>query len=260
LFDSDEYIRKRANFQLNKGLFNPAPKTSLSGQSQNQQQLSYNNSQNLNVLQISDTSKMTGNSHEILDLRVVKPIAKIIDRKIFKQNHSMRVARGTYQMSNSMGLPLQEVNLYYMAALLHDMGYFDVFSELTNKKGKLSKEECDIIRSHPFKGIELLDDFAPLPQIVHDGILYHHERWDGNGYPEGLAGENIPMVARVVGIIDVFEAMVSPRPHRPPMSDNEAIQKIREGAGTVFDPQLMQLFVEMASMGALFEGEEWKKY
>ncbi|HOJ49359.1 MAG TPA: HD domain-containing phosphohydrolase [Spirochaetota bacterium] len=250
--DPDEYLQTRAKYLINQSL-----------------QLTYANKLIESPKSLpSDTNRLIGISDkrvkdnkksfidsELIDLRIAMPLAKIIDRKLFKQSHSQNVGRGVYYVSQELGIDQQELELYYVAGLLHDIGYFDVFSEVITKKGKLTQEECNVVKNHPQKGVELLD-FATIPSIVYEGILYHHERFDGSGYPKGLKGKEIPLSARIIGVVDAFEAMTSPRPYRPPMDENEAIRKIREGIGISFDPEVVDAFEKVYNMGLIEKEKE----
>ena len=191
---------------------------------------------------------------EIVDLKIAMPLAKIIDNKLFKQKHSQNVGKGVYYVAQEIGIDPSELELYYVAGLLHDIGYFDILSSLISRRGKLNEDEANLIKSHPQKGIELLE-FATIPSVVYDGILYHHERIDGSGYPNGLKGDEIPLVAKIIAVVDAFEAMTSPRPYRPPLSCNESLMKIREGKGVIFDINVVDAFERVYRMG-LIEKEE----
>jgi len=191
-------------------------------------------------------------------LNMVIPVQKIIDRKVFKDNHSLRVGVDCYYMAGQLGLGQTEMNLYYIAGLLHDIGFLDIPSEIFNKRGALNKDEFARIKTHAKKGLDLLD-FMELPEIVHDGILYHHERWDGGGYPENLKGKEIPLAAQIVSLFDVYEALVLPRPQRPPFPASEALKVIRKGAKKLFNPVLMENFQKMYSESMLSREEIWKE-
>lgn len=246
LLDGDDYIRKRSSVLLDKNFMG-----FLTGNKSASMNTALNKPSFQALTGPSETqNKNLGITSEIIDLKVALPLAKIADKKIFNQTHSVTSGKAVYFMAMDLGLSNADVQHYYIAGLLHDIGYFDVFSQMFNKRGKLSEEENKLMQTHPQKGVELLD-FTDLPQIVYDGILYHHERWNGTGYPKKLSGEEIPLVARVIAIVDSFEAMVSPRPFRPPFSENEALIKIKEASGIFFDPTLIAPFENLVSQGLL---------
>jgi len=192
------------------------------------------------------------------DLNIVLPLSKIVDRKVFNDKHAERVGVDAYDMAGMLGLPQEECNLYYIAGLIHDVGYLDIPSEILNKKSSLSEKEFNIIKTHTKRGVALLD-FAELPQVISDGILYHHEKFSGEGYPEGLAGEDIPLVARVISIFDMYEALILPRPQRPAFPTKEAQRIIKKGSGKIFDPAIVKIFEKMAKENLLSREDIWKK-
>jgi HD-GYP domain-containing protein (c-di-GMP phosphodiesterase class II) len=251
ILDGDEYLRKRVNLfltgQIGRGPI--AGQFALPYQAEGQKglpQIGYNQKNNLVETSI------------VGDLNIVIPLAKIIDRKVFKDNHSQRVGVDCFYMSGLLGIDPSESNLYYIAGLLHDIGFLDIPSEIFNKKGSLSDKEFDIIKSHPQKGISLLD-FTEIPDLIRDGIMYHHEKWSGGGYPEGLKGKEIPLVAQVVGLFDIYEALILPRPQRPPFPVTEAIKVIKKGSNKLFNPDLMGPFQQMVAENMLSREEIWKE-
>jgi len=248
--DPDEYLQTRAKYILNQSLQTVyIDKMLESPKSNNRLALSSSINQKVKT----DKEKDIIDS-EIVDLKIAMPLAKIIDNKLFKQKHSQNVGKGVYYVAQEIGIDPSELELYYVAGLLHDIGYFDILSSLISKRGKLNEDEANLIKSHPQKGIELLE-FATIPSVIYDGILYHHKRIDGSGYPNGLKGDEIPLVAKIIAVVDAFEAMTSPRPYRPPLSCNESLMKIREGKGVIFDINVVDAFERVYRMG-LIEKEE----
>jgi HD-GYP domain-containing protein (c-di-GMP phosphodiesterase class II) len=127
--------------------------------------------------------------------------------------------------------------------LLHDIGKIMIPSHIINKPGKLSKDEMDLVKRHSEIGYQLLrsvDDYAHISKYV----LYHHENWDGSGYPTGLRGEKIPLFSRIIAVADAFEAMTSDRPYRKRKTVQEAVEELKKGAGKKFDPKIVKLFIE----------------
>jgi len=137
------------------------------------------------------------------------------------------------------------------SARLHDVGKIHVLDSILNKPGKLSNEEYESIKSHTMEGMQIIDRMINQTgeeEFLHSAKLfaeYHHERWDGTGYPHGLAGTDIPLQGRIMAIIDVYDALVSWRPYKKAMSDEEAIAIITANSGTHFDPKIVEVFLEM---------------
>ena len=126
--------------------------------------------------------------------------------------------------------------------MLHDLGKIGIPDDILHKNGKLTKEEYEIIKKHPHIGTEIMRPIHFLGELI-PAILYHHERFDGLGYSAGLKGKEIPLGARIVAIADVYQALVSDRPYRKAYSKEEALGIIREGAGTQFDPAIVETFL-----------------
>jgi len=138
----------------------------------------------------------------------------------------------------------EQADALALATRLHDIGKIGVPGSILSKKDKLSPEELAAVRQHPEIGQRILEEARQL-QDVMTAILYHHERWDGKGYPEKLEGKQIPLMARIVGIMDAYRAIRSDRPYRKALSVKEALAELEKGAGTQFDPRLVELFVHL---------------
>ena len=138
---------------------------------------------------------------------------------------------------------------FRIGALLHDVGKLMVPADVLNKPGKLTDEEWALVRKHPSAGVELLADIE-FPWDVRPIVESHHERWDGRGYPHGLAGEEIPLMARVLCIADVYDALTSHRSYKRALSHSEAMDIMRADVGTQFDPALFVAFEEVVHGGA----------
>lgn len=139
------------------------------------------------------------------------------------------------------------------AAAHHDIGKIYIPDELLLKQGKLTDAEFKIIQSHPDKGAEYLKRFAgkmepALWRVMLQVCRYHHERWDGSGYPQGLSGEDIPLPARLMALVDVYDALTHDRPYRPALSQAEAMQIIKDGKGSHFDPALTEQFLQIEDL------------
>lgn len=139
-----------------------------------------------------------------------------------------------------------------LSALLHDVGKIAVPDSILNKPGRLTPEEFDEMKKHPAHGARILGNIqSPSVKAVLPGVQCHHEKWDGTGYPEGLSGESIPMLGRLLGVADFVDALTSARAYRAAMPVPEAIELIRKGAGTHFDPEIAALVVRLHENGDL---------
>ena len=182
-------------------------------------------------------------------LSAVYALAAAVEaRDPYVYGHSRKVNAYAVALAEAIGLPPDEVSRISTAALLHDIGKIAIPDSILNKKGKLRPEDWEVIKSHPRLGASIV---ANVPSLVPcgDGILYHHERWDGTGYPEGLKGEAIPLDARILAIADAFDAMVSTRPYRGAYPHDKALEALRKGAGTEFDPKLVGVFIGLVEAG-----------
>jgi HD-GYP domain-containing protein (c-di-GMP phosphodiesterase class II) len=137
-----------------------------------------------------------------------------------------------------------------LGALFHDIGKIGIPSEILQKPGPLNEEELTVVKTHPELGEKIL---APIERLadVRPIVRACHERWDGLGYPDGKAGEEIPVEARVVLVCDAFHAMVTDRPYRKRLSDDEAVRRLREAAGSQFDPRVVETFTRLHDLGVV---------
>ena len=142
-------------------------------------------------------------------------------------------------------LSKEDIESIKLGAELHDIGKIGVPDSILNKSGKLTAEEYEIIKKHTEIGYEIVSNFPHLNEIIAEIILHRHEKYDGTGYPNGLAGENIPFAARVIAITDSYHAMISDRPYRKGLSKENAVKLLREGAGKQWDPFLVSKFIDM---------------
>jgi HD-GYP domain-containing protein (c-di-GMP phosphodiesterase class II) len=170
-------------------------------------------------------------------------IARALEERDHTLGHGARVAALAEPVALELGWDRERIGSLRWAAPLHDVGKVKVRPQLLRKSGPLTLDELAEIRRHPAAGAQLV---FPLRRF-HDAlpyVLFHHERWDGDGYPAGLRGRNIPIEARLVAIADAFDAMISPRPYRRALTHDHALSEVQEGAGTQFDPVAAELFVE----------------
>jgi len=142
-----------------------------------------------------------------------------------------------------MNLSREEVELLKYGCYLHDVGKIDIEIPILNKKEKLTEEEFEIIKQHAVKGAQVVEGIRFLKD-VREIILYHQERYDGKGYPKGLRGKEIPLLARIVAVADTFDAMTSDRPYSRRMSFHDAIDELDRNAGTQFDPDIVAAFLK----------------
>ncbi|OGW61957.1 MAG: hypothetical protein A2V83_05550 [Nitrospirae bacterium RBG_16_64_22] len=166
------------------------------------------------------------------------PIVSAVDIKTsFSRDHAEKVERIAVRLGGALGLSADEIAALRLAGLLHDIGIVTISDAVLNKAAPLSSEEWEAVRRHPVTGAALLEGVRMLRQIVPI-VRYHHERWDGKGYPDGLKGEEIPRLARILAVADAYSAMTSDRPQRKAWTAEEAREKIIEGSGAQFDPEI----------------------
>lgn len=161
--------------------------------------------------------------------------------------HSRQVAHYAVLIAHRLGLPPKQVDLIRKAGLLHDIGKLGISEAILFKPDKLTLEEYALVKEHVTVGADILETSTALEQLI-PLIRYHHEHYDGNGYPEGLSGNNIPLEARVIAVADAIEAMASDRPYRNGMTHLEIIDELKRNAGTQFDPMVVNAFVEIARL------------
>jgi putative nucleotidyltransferase with HDIG domain len=159
-------------------------------------------------------------------------------------NHSLRVASYSTAIARRMGVEEPELRALYRGALLHDIGKIGIPDAILLKPSRLTEEEWITMRRHPEIGARILNGIPHLTQ-AREILLSHHERWDGQGYPRGLQGEQIPLGARIFAVADTFDVMTSGRPYRPPVPLEEVMREVHRCSATQFDPEIARLFLEM---------------
>ena len=175
---------------------------------------------------------------------VLTGLVEAVDTKDrYTKQHSEDVARYAVFLADQLGLGPEERQSIELAGLLHDVGKIGVPGTILRKPGPLSADEYDAIKQHPALGDAIVRDL-PNVEAVKAGVRHHHERWDGTGYIDGLAGEDIPLIARIVSVADAFSAMTTTRPYRKALTVAEALHRLREASGTQLDPRLVTAFVE----------------
>jgi HD-GYP domain-containing protein (c-di-GMP phosphodiesterase class II) len=165
----------------------------------------------------------------------------------YTKGHSERVRILATELGKYIGLDYKDLEILEHAAILHDIGKIGIDSMILSKKGKLTAPEYSVVKSHPLIGEEILSPIETL-EDVRTTIIQHHERYDGLGYPYGLAGEETSLKARILAVVDTFDAMLTDRPYRKAFPYSKVIDELRAGAGTQFDPFVVESFIEMLQM------------
>jgi HD-GYP domain-containing protein (c-di-GMP phosphodiesterase class II) len=173
----------------------------------------------------------------------------IESRDPYTGGHPERVSSIAQVIARRIGWQSSRLGALRLGALLHDVGKLNLDEAVLRKPGPLDDQEYREVKRHPLAGAKMIRGFEALrPALPY--ILFHHERWDGNGYPSGRSREQIPLGARIVAVVDAFDAMISLRPYRPPLPIPTAIAEVDRGAGTQFDPGVVRAF-----LGAWNEGQ-----
>jgi hypothetical protein len=207
----------------------------------------YRRSRSLNEaisgISVRDPLEQIARGHpEALDMLIGAVEAK--DR--YTHGHSRRVAELSSRIGMRLGLEPEVLRGLHQGAFLHDVGKISVPDQILNKPGELSHEEWDAIKQHPIVGWDLAQRAPSLRESL-TAIRYHHERWDGSGYPDRLTGDEIPLAGRIVGIADVWDALTSDRAYRPAWDPDRAIEHIAAGTGSLFDPRCVEAFLDVVA-------------
>ncbi len=186
-----------------------------------------------------------------LFLNSIRMIATAIDAKDpYTRGHSERVCSYSLAIGKELGLSNVELEEIKISAMLHDVGKIGIDDRVLRKPTALNEEEFSLIKSHPFKGAQIMEPVPQLKKII-PGIKYHHENWAGGGYPDGLKGEDIPLIARIIAISDTFDAITTDRPYQKAMSPKYAAEKIRSLTGKRFDPKIVDAFLKAFEKGEI---------
>lgn len=178
-------------------------------------------------------------------IEIIRALTGTIDAKDkYTKGHSNRVAEYSKKLASLIGLPKERQKLVYYTALLHDIGKIGIPDSIINKPGKLTPEEYEIIKQHPVIGSQILSSISSMKEIAM-GVRNHHERFDGNGYPDGLKGEEIPLIARIIAVADTYDAMTSNRSYRSFMAQKDVRAEILKNRGLQFDPELADKMIEI---------------
>jgi len=182
----------------------------------------------------------------------LRALCQAVETKDFyTRGHSERVSRGSGMIARQIGMRSDRAEAVRFAGMLHDVGKLGVPTKVLQKDGRLTEEEYAAIQLHPMRGLEIVKDIGFLNEALA-GIMHHHERMDGRGYPMGFAADEIPEFARIIAVADAFDSMTSTRAYRKATPVPEAITELRRGAGTQFDPKIVEAFI------AALDHERWE--
>jgi diguanylate cyclase (GGDEF)-like protein/putative nucleotidyltransferase with HDIG domain len=182
---------------------------------------------------------------EVVDT-VKRMAGALYSKSEYNKVHHLETARFAEMVAKVLGLPAKQVEQIRVASLLHDVGLLHVPEDIINKRGQVTAEELKLLMQHPTLGAEMLRSIPALKEIC-DILEHHHECWDGTGYPRGLKGDDIPLAARIVSIVEAYHAMISDRPYRPAMSLEKAKRVLKSQSGSQFDPFLVDIFLAVLS-------------
>ena len=195
------------------------------------------------VVDIAQLKRLGAGSDRAARYRAAASLAKAVDaRDEYTGSHSARVSEIAARIASRLGLDAEQIELIRLATSLHDLGKLSIPEEILRKPDALNDAERLVLERHPRIGFQMLESLGVDP--IADWVLHHHERWDGNGYPDRLRGEEIPLGARIIFVADAYDAMTSDRVYRRRLTDEEAVSELVRCAGTQFDPSIVTAFVE----------------
>lgn len=200
----------------------------------------------LEYLVMERTKKLSSDYKRLKDINLdsIKILSETIESKDpFTRGHCLRVSKYSLEIAKELGFSRNQLEMLEIGALLHDIGKIGVRGAILNKNGRLTKREWAHVMRHPVIGesiLERIDFFKKIMPIIRN----HHEKYDGTGYPDGLRAHNIPIESRIVCVVDAYDAMISDRPYRKGMSENEAIERLKRASGIQFDPRIVELFIQ----------------
>jgi len=199
---------------------------------------------------MTDLQKAARENHELF-INSVRALAAAIDAKDpYTRGHSERVARYAVSIARAMELRPEEVRKVRLSALLHDVGKIGIDDRILRKPTALTDEEFEVMKQHPSKGAAIMSAIPQLSDVV-PGMKHHHEKWEGGGYPDGLKGEDIPLLARIVSVADTFDAMTTTRPYQKAMEISYVVGRIQSLAGTRFDKRITDVLLKAYENGDL---------
>jgi putative nucleotidyltransferase with HDIG domain len=194
------------------------------------------------VAELSEFRRVASGVDRIARFRAAASLARAVDsRDAYTGSHSERVATLAAEVATQLGLPAEEIELTRLAGSLHDLGKLAIPEEILRKPAALSDAERLVLERHPQIGYRMLESLGVDP--IAYWVLHHHERWDGSGYPDGLAEDRIPLGARIIFVSDAFDAMTSDRLYRDSLSYEDAISEVERCSGSQFDPDVVNAFL-----------------
>ena len=201
------------------------------------------------VVDLAQLKRLGAGSDRAARYRAAASLAKAVDaRDEYTGSHSARVSEIAARIASRLGLDAEQIELIRLATRLHDLGKLSIPEEILRKPDALNDAERLVLERHPRIGFQMLESLGVDP--IADWVLHHHERWDGNGYPDRLRGEEIPLGARIIFVADAFDAMTSDRVYRRRLTDEDAVSELVRCAGTQFDPSIVTAFVEEFEVSA----------
>jgi HD-GYP domain-containing protein (c-di-GMP phosphodiesterase class II) len=202
---------------------------------------------------IGDLQRSANENRELF-LGTVKALAAAIDGKDpYTRGHSERVSRFSIAIAQGLGLPDEEIEKIRISALLHDVGKIGIDDKILKKPSALTDEEFAVMKQHPQKGYKIMSQIPAMKEFL-PGMYMHHEMINGQGYPQGLKGEEIPLQARIVSVADTFDAMTTDRPYQKAMKFEEALALIKKFVGTRYDDQVVASLVAACDSGQITPG------
>jgi HD-GYP domain-containing protein (c-di-GMP phosphodiesterase class II) len=213
------------------------------------------NKMSLSIADAFEKVQKAARENQELFISSIRALAAAIDAKDpYTRGHSERVARYSSAIAKEMGLPTDEVRRARLSALLHDVGKIGVDDRIIRKPTALTDEEFELMKAHPVKGAAIMETIPQLADII-PGMKYHHEKWEGGGYPDGLKGEQIPLQARIVAVADAFDAMTTTRPYQKAMEVSYVLERLREMSGKRFDGAVVEALARSHAKGGLIPTE-----
>jgi diguanylate cyclase (GGDEF)-like protein/putative nucleotidyltransferase with HDIG domain len=201
------------------------------------------------VVDLTQLKRLGAGTDRAARYRAAASLAKAVDaRDEYTGSHSARVSEIAARIASRLGLDAEQIELIRLATSLHDLGKLSIPEEILRKPDALNDAERLVLERHPRIGFQMLESLGVDP--IADWVLHHHERWDGNGYPDRLRGEEIPLGARIIFVADAYDAMTSDRVYRRRLTDEEAVSELVRCAGTQFDPSIVAAFIEEFEAGA----------
>lgn len=196
-----------------------------------------------NILGVNLISSILYQKLNRVSTNIIKSLITALEaRDEYTKGHSLRVQTYSVKIARNLKLPNKKIRQVELSSILHDIGKIGIPDTILRKPSMLTDEEYDLIKKHPIIGYNILSSIEGLEEIL-DGIKYHHERFDGKGYPEGLKGKDIPLIARIIAVADTFDAITSDRPYRKGLPTEYALEEIKKVKGTQLDPEIVDTFL-----------------